>query len=122
MTFYGGVAALFATGRTTGPRWALHGAAAALLLPIGASRVALEAHTAPEVVVGGLIGAASIALLNALPIQPKPLALSSQTVVQMSPFAVLYAISVLLLAGRWSAEPIIDVIAAQLGVGLQLYR
>ena len=122
VTFYGAVAAPFATRRTIGPRWALYGAVGALLLAIGASRIALEAHTAPEVVAGVLIGAASIALFNALRIQPKPLALSPQTVVQMSPFAVLYAISVLLLADRWSAEPIIDAIAAHLGVGLHLCR
>jgi hypothetical protein len=40
----------------------------------------------------------------------------------MSPFAVFHALSVLLLAGRWSVEPIIDAIAAQHGVGLHLCR
>jgi hypothetical protein len=50
------------------------------------------------------------------------LELSSQTVVQNSPFAVFYALSVLPLAGRWSAEPIIDALAAQLDVGLHVCR
>ena len=121
-TFYGCVATLFATGRTTGRRWVLYGAAGALLLAIGASRVAIEAHSVPEVVVGVLIGAASIAVFNALRGRQEALKLSLQTVVQMSPFAVLYALSFLLLAGRWSAEPIIDAIAAQLGVSLHLCR
>jgi membrane-associated phospholipid phosphatase len=110
VTFYGCVAALIATGRTAGRRWALCGAVGAPLLAIGASWVALEAHTTPEVVVGVSIGAASIALFNALRIRSTPLAFSPQTVVQMSPSAVVCALSVLLLAGRWSAEPIIKAI------------
>jgi len=122
VTFYGCIAALFATGRTAARRWALYCAAGALLLAIGVSRVALGEHTAPEVVVGVLVGAASIAAFNALRGRREALALSSQTVVQMSPFAVFYALSVLLLAGRWSAEPIIDAIAAQVGVGLHVCR
>ena len=121
-TFYGCLAALFATGRTIGRRLALYGGAAALVLAIGVSRVALEAHTAPEIVVGLMIGLMSIALFNALRIAPERLALSSQMVVRMSPFAVLYALCLLLLAGHWTAEPFIDAIAARLGVAMHLCR
>jgi membrane-associated phospholipid phosphatase len=121
-TFYGCFAVLFGAGRTLARRLALYAGAAALVLLIGASRIALEAHTAPEVIVGAAIGAASVVFFNALRVQPKPLELSSRTVVRMSPFAVLYALSFLLLAGHWTAEPLIDEIAAQLGVSLHLCR
>jgi hypothetical protein len=40
----------------------------------------------------------------------------------MSPFAVLYALCFLLLADRWIAEPVIDALARQLGVGLHVCR
>jgi hypothetical protein len=121
-TFYGCLAALFGTGRAIGWRLALYGAAAALMLAIGASRVALEAHTVTEVVIGVLIGAVSIALFAALRVKPERLEFSSRTVVQMSPLAVLYALCLLLLAGHWTAESFIDAIAAQFGVDLHLCR
>jgi membrane-associated phospholipid phosphatase len=91
-TFYGCLAVLFATGRTIGWRLALYGAAAALVVAIGASRVALEAHTVQEVGVGFFIGAVSIAVFNVLRVSPQRLELSSRTAVQMSPFAALYAL------------------------------
>lgn len=121
-TFYGCLAALFGTGRTIARRLALYGGATALVLAIGASRVALEVHTAPEIVIGVLIGLVSIALFNTLRVAPERLELSSQTVVRMSPFAVLYALCLLLLAGHWTAEPFIDAIAARLGAVMHLCR
>jgi len=121
-TFYGCVASLLATGRATGWRLALYAGASALVLSIGASRVALEAHTVPEIVIGVLIGVMSIALFNALRVATERLELSSQTVVRMSPFAVLYALCLLLLAGHWTAEPFIDAIAARLGANMHLCR
>ena len=121
-TFYGCLAVLFGAGRTFVNRLTLYASAAALVLLIGASRVALEAHTASEVVVGLMIGAATIALFAALRVSAEPLQLSAQTVVRMSPFAVLYGLCFLLLADRWSAEPIIDVLAQQLGAGLHVCR
>jgi len=121
-TFYGCLAVLFATGRAVGWRLALYGAAAALVLAIGASRLALEAHTVPEVVVGVLIGAMSIALFAALRVKPERLEFSSRTVVQMSPLAALYALCLLLLADHWTAEPFIDAIAAWLGADMHLCR
>ncbi len=120
--FYGCLAVLLGAGRAIGWRLALYGGAAALSLAIGASRVALEAHTVPEVVVGVLIGAAAIALFVALRVSPKRLELSSRTVVQMSPFAVLYALCFLLLAGHWTVEPFIDRVAVRLGADMHLCR
>jgi hypothetical protein len=89
---------------------------------IGASRVALEAHTVPEVVIGVLIGAMSIALFATLRVSPERLEFSSRTVVQMSPFAALYALCLLLLAGHWTAEPFIDAIAKWIGADVHLCR
>ena len=61
-TFYGCLAVLFGAGRTLSRRLTLYAAAVALVLLIGASRVALEAHTASEVAVGLFIGAMTIGL------------------------------------------------------------
>jgi membrane-associated phospholipid phosphatase len=119
-TFYGCLAALFGAGRTIRWRLALYGGAAALVLLIGASRVALEAHSAPEVGVGVLIGALSIALFNALRATPARLGFNSRIFVRMSPFVVLYALCLLLLADHWTAEPFIDAIAAQIGANMRL--
>ena len=121
-TFYGCLALLFATGRAVGRRLALYGGATALILAIGASRVALEAHTVQEVGVGFLIGAVSIALFNALRVSPERLEFSSRTAVQMSPFAALYALCFLLLADHWTAEPLIDAIARWVGADMHLCR
>jgi membrane-associated phospholipid phosphatase len=121
-TFYGCLAVLFGTGRAIGWRLALYGAATALILAIGASRIALEAHTMQEVGVGFFIGAVSIALFNALRVSSERLEFSSRTVVRMSPFAVLYALCFLLLADHWSAEPLIDAVAARLGASMHLCR
>jgi hypothetical protein len=121
-TFYGCLAVLFGAGRTLSRRLALYGVAAALILLIGASRVALDAHTAPEVVVGLFIGAMTVGLFRALRVDPEPLQFSAQTVIRMSPFAALYAVCLLLLAGHWTVEPLIDAIAAQLGTDMHICR
>jgi membrane-associated phospholipid phosphatase len=121
-TFYGCLAALFGAGRTIGWRLALYGGAAALILLIGASRVALGAHNAREVGAGVLIGAMSIALFNVLRVKSERLELTSRTFVRMSPFAALYAVCLLLLADHWTIEPFIDSIAAQVGANMHLCR
>lgn len=121
-TFYGCLAVLFATGRATGWRLTAYGGAAALILLIAASRVALEVHTAPEVAVGLLIGVVTIALFSGLRIKPERLELTSRTMVRASPFALLFALCSLLLGDHWSAERFIDAIAAQLGADLHLCR
>jgi membrane-associated phospholipid phosphatase len=121
-TFYGCLAALFGAGRAIAARLALYGAAAALILMIAMSRVALEAHTVPEVVAGLFIGAASVALFQAVRVKPERLELTAEAMMRMSPFAVIFALCWLLLAGRWTAEPYIDALAAQFGVGLHLCK
>jgi hypothetical protein len=120
--FYGCLALLFATGRTLTQRLAFYAGAAALVLLIGASRVALLAHSVAEVVVGLGIGAISIGLFRALRVSSEPLQFSAQTIVRLSPFAALYAACLLLLAGHWSAEPVIDAVAAELDADLRLCR
>jgi hypothetical protein len=121
-TFYGCLALLFAAGRPLARRLAFYSGAVTLVLLIGASRVALQAHSVAEVVVGFVIGAISIGLFSALRVSSEPLQFSTQTIVRMSPFAALYAACLLLLAGHWSAEPVIDAVAAELGADLRLCR
>jgi membrane-associated phospholipid phosphatase len=121
-TFYGCLAALFGAGRTIAWRLALYGGATALVLLVGASRVALEAHNAREVGVGVLIGAMSVALFGALRAKPERLQLTCRTVVGMSPLAALYALCLLLLADHWTIEPFIDSLAARAGADMHLCR
>ncbi len=64
----------------------------------------------------------SVGLFRALRVSSEPLQFSVQTIVRMSPLAALYALCLLLLAGRWSAEPVIDAVAAKLGADLRLCR
>jgi membrane-associated phospholipid phosphatase len=118
--FYGCLAVLFATGRSIGSRLALYVGAVSLVALIGVSRLVLEAHTLPEVAVGLLIGGASVALFCVLRVDPERLELSPRTVLLMSPVATLYAVCLLLLADRWTAEPIIDSIASMIGLHLHL--
>jgi membrane-associated phospholipid phosphatase len=118
--FYGCLAVLFATGRSAGLRAALYLGALSLVALIGVSRVALEAHTTPEVAVGLLIGGVSVALFQMLRVEPERLELSRRTVLLMSPLAALYALCLLLLADRWTAEPLIDAIAWRIGLHLHL--
>ena len=44
------------------------------------------------------------------------------TVFEVLQFAVLFALCWLVLAGRWSAEPYIDAVAAQFAAGLHLCK
>ncbi len=118
--FYGCLAVLFATGRPFALRLALYGGALLLVALIGVSRVALEAHSVPEVVVGLVIGGLSVVLFSVLRVDPARLELSPRTVLLMSPLAALYALCLLLLADRWTAEPIIDAIARLIGLHLHL--
>lgn len=121
-TFYGCLAALFGAGRTIGRRLALYGGAAALVLLIGVSRVALQTHNVREVGVGLLIGATAVTLFAALRAKPERLELTSRTVVRMSPFAALYALCMLVLAGHWTVERYIDAFAGRLGADMHLCR
>jgi hypothetical protein len=86
-----------------------------LVLSIGASRVALEAHTAQEVGVGFFIGAVSIALFESLRASPGRLEVSWRTAVRLAPLAAFFALCFLVLAGHWSVEPLIDAIAKRIG-------
>jgi membrane-associated phospholipid phosphatase len=120
-TFYGSLAALFGAGRSRRRRVALYGGAIALILLIGVSRVATNAHTVADVIVGFAIGAIAVALFVGLRrAAPERFHISPQTIVRLSPFAALLALCWLLFAGHWVAEPYIDRAAERLGARLHL--
>jgi membrane-associated phospholipid phosphatase len=120
--FYGCLAIVLATGRSIDRRLALYLAAAALTAMIGISRVAIQAHTGPEVLVGLAIGAASIALFCFLRVRPERLDLTSRQMVRLSPLALFYAFGVVALAGHWSPEPVIHHFAKFIGVDFHICR
>ena len=119
-TFYGSLAALFGAGRSRRRRVALYGGAAAFILLIGVSRVATNAHTVADVVVGFAIGAVAVALFVGLRRAPERFHLPQHAMVRLSPFAALLALCWLLFAGHWVAEPYIDRIAERFGARLHL--
>lgn len=121
-TFYGSLAALLAAGRPIASRTAIYGGALALVLLIAASRIALGAHTPPEVAIGLIIGLLSVAAYKALSSQSERLEMTPGTIAHLSPLAVLFAVCWLALAGRWVAEPYIDTIASLFGAQLHVCR
>jgi MYXO-CTERM domain-containing protein len=115
--FYGSLALMLGWGRSrlmVGLIWA---ATVPLLLAIGASRAAQDAHNWPEVGVGWLVGLAGLAVFVALrrgaetpPLSPYPL-------------AVGLAAAVLLLGGRhFTPEHYIDRIAQAASISLDVCR
>ena len=120
MAFYGCLAALLAGGRRLGVRLALYVAAACASLAVAYGRVELGVHSVAEAVCGLLIGAAATALFVALRGAPRRLSVTPQMLARASPIAVLLALDLALFANRWTAEPVIDRLAATIGVALRL--
>lgn len=120
MAFYGSLAALLAGGRRPGVRLALYVAAACASLAVAYGRVELGAHSVAEAVCGLLIGAVAAALFVALRGAPRRLSVTPQMLVRASPIAVLLALDLALFSDRWTAEAVIDRLAAAIGVGLKL--
>jgi membrane-associated phospholipid phosphatase len=113
--FYGALAIMVAAGR---PRWQgalLGGAAAALVLAIGASRAALDAHSWPEVLLGWLIGLLGLAVFVLLrrPRAERPLSLL--------PLAAGLAFAIVVVDGRHvSPENLIGRIARSARASLDI--
>jgi membrane-associated phospholipid phosphatase len=120
MAFYGSLAALLAGGRRLGVRLALYGAAVCASLAVAFGRVELGVHSVAEVICGLLIGAAAAALFVALRGAPRRLSVTPQMLARASPIAVLLALDLALFSDRWTAEPVIDRLAAAIGVALRL--
>lgn len=120
MAFYGSLAALFAGGRRLGVRLALYVAAACASLAVAYGRVELGAHSVAETICGLLIGAVAAAMFVALRGAPRRLSVTPQMLARASPIAVLLALDLALFSDRWTAEPVIDRLAAALGVALRL--
>jgi len=118
--FYCSLAALIAGGRRVGVRLALYVAAACASLAVAYGRVELGAHTVAEAICGLLIGAVAAAMFVALRGAPRRLAVTPQMLARASPIAVLLALDLALFSDRWTAEPIIDRLAAAIGVALRL--
>jgi membrane-associated phospholipid phosphatase len=118
--FYGSLAALLAGGRRLGVRLALYGAAACASLAVAYGRVELGVHSVGEAICGLLIGAVAAALFMALRGAPRRLSVTPQMLVRASPIALLLALDLALFTDRWTAESVIDRLAAAIGVALRL--
>ncbi|HLW91576.1 MAG TPA: phosphatase PAP2 family protein [Roseiarcus sp.] len=112
---YGALAVLLATERPAGRQALIFIGAFALILLIGLSRVAVEAHTPEEVVAGLLIGGVCVLIFAALRGRPKHLIVPWRALFLMSPFALALVLSVLFRGGRWTPEPLIDAVARRIG-------
>jgi membrane-associated phospholipid phosphatase len=120
--FYGCLSVLIATGRTTGQRFFLYGAAASLVGLIGLSRVVVRAHNLLEVAIGLAIGGICIALFCLLREQSQRLVLPSKAIVLIFLLILVSLLDAVFLAGHWTAEPLIDTIARSIGASLGLCR
>ena len=118
--FWGCAATALAGGRRLGERLALYAAAACLAVAVAYGRVALGVHSVAEVICGLVIGAVATALFVVLRGPTHRLTVTPQMLVRASPIAVLLALDLALFADRWTAEPLIDRIAAAIGVALRL--
>jgi membrane-associated phospholipid phosphatase len=109
--FYGCLVLIFAAGRPGWQRTSAYFGAALLVLLIGVGRVAVEAHTWPEVVAGMTIGGISLFVFQALRGPSRAVALPFNAIAFGIPgVAVLLAI-ILLLARHWTPEPFIEAAA-----------
>ncbi|HTH16593.1 MAG TPA: phosphatase PAP2 family protein [Magnetospirillum sp.] len=109
---YGGLAVVLGLplGRTA--RVLLAIAAGLLALTVGASRIAVHAHTLPEVLIGGAIGLLAVAWLRPrleLPQRPLPL---------LWLFPAVLAVIAAMHGAHWQIEERIRLLAAALGHAL----
>ena len=110
---YGSLAIVFATGRPAWLRVAIALAAGALLVGIGWSRVATGSHSADEVAVGFLIGAAALAVFLILYRR------SGSPRVPPWPLLAGFAVVAALLVGRhMTIEPVLGRFARDLRTAL----
>lgn len=110
-SIYGGLLAMLAYGLSGHRRWTVPCALAAAGA-IGATRLALDVHTLPDVFVGGAIGILSAVALTRLAGPPPSLAASGQVV------AVVVLAGLLLHGLQLPAEQILQHIGARLRVSL----
>lgn len=118
--FWGAVAVVVAGGRRLRDRLAIYAVAAGVAAAVACARVALGAHTVAEVIFGLAIGAAATALFVALRGPSRRLSLTPQLAARAAPIVGLLALDLAIFANRWTAEPLIDRLAAALGVALKL--
>ncbi|THD43547.1 MAG: phosphatase PAP2 family protein [Bradyrhizobium sp.] len=121
--FYGCCAALLAAGRPPVQRMALYALAVLLALAVAYGRVAAQAHTVAEVIVGLLTGAVATALFVVLRGPPRRLTAPPVALTTLTPLILaLLALDLALLSDRWTAESYIAQIALALGRNLHLCR
>ena len=112
-SIYGGLLAMLAYGLSGHRLWTVPCALTAGGA-VGATRLALDVHTIPDVVVGGAIGILSAVVLTRVAGRPPSVAASGQVV------AVVILAGLLLHGMRLPAEQILQHIGARLRVSLSL--
>jgi membrane-associated phospholipid phosphatase len=118
--FYGCLVLIFAAGRPGWQRTCAFFGAALLVLLIGAGRIAVEAHTWPEVVAGAAIGGVSILVFQTLRGPSRLLALPFSAIAFGIPIAAALLVTILLFARHWTPEPFVEAAALRLSLPLEL--
>jgi len=120
VAFYGCLVLIFAAGRPGWQRTSAYLGAVLLVLLVGTGRVAVEAHTWPEVVAGAAIGGISIFAFQALRGPSRHLTLPSSAIAFGIPIAAVSLAVILLFARHWTPEPYIEAAASRLALLLEL--
>lgn len=115
LVFYGALAILLGSGRSTAVKAALGLGAGLLVVAVAISRVRTGAHSGAEVAIGLAVGGAALAVFAALHARSRPPALP------WLPIAVGFGVAVLLLGGlHFSLEHRIARLARQLSAALDV--
>ncbi len=117
---YGGAAVVVARHTGGPPRWVTGLAAGGLVATVAASRLLLGAHSVPEVVVGLLIGGATVLLFGRAYRRLPPATLRSRGMVALAGAAALLVVA--MHGERLHAEELIRTIAAGLRTQISACR
>jgi undecaprenyl-diphosphatase len=106
--FYGCLALLAAAGRPLSRRLAIYAATILFVALIGASRIATEAHTPSDVIVGAGFGALSVLLFQILRGPPRPIVVPLGVMALSVPVSAALALTILVYARHWTPEGLIE--------------
>jgi membrane-associated phospholipid phosphatase len=119
LVFYGGLAAVTATGRSATQRWMSYGLTVLLVVAIGITRILRDDHSAAEIALGFAIGGISISCFALLRRKAPQAAIPWQQIAGLVVF--LIGASYLLSGKHLTAEGAVNEIARQIVAKLRTH-
>jgi membrane-associated phospholipid phosphatase len=112
--FYGCIALLAGAGRPPWQRIGVYAATILFVLLVGLSRIVIEVHTVPDVIVGTGIGAAAVLLFQLLRGPPRPIVIPLRVIALGVPVSAIVALTILVFARHWTPEGFIEHVGLRL--------